>query len=228
MHHPASIAAFALALACATPALSAYSSAGSAVPGATIEDFEDGLWNLPGVTVSGGFLEECPDWPCNSVDADDGVIDGSGARGRSWTAGGSTLKISFDASVLGGLPLWAGVVLTDVGARGRFDAAFQVDIFGRNGTLVSSLSEFFFSGVAREPGDATEDRFYGAYLTSGISAIALTNLDPECPAPGAWQIDHVQYSFVPEPASALLIGWGLAVLSAVRRDSRASGARPAP
>lgn len=226
MHHSAGLAAFALALACAAPAHSAYRSAANAVPGAIIEDFEDGLWNVPGMSISGGYLEECPDRPCNSVDGDDGVIDGSGARGRSWTAGGPRLEISFDASVLGAAPLWVGVVVTDIGARGRFDSAFQVDLFGHDGRPVSSFTEWIFSGLAREPGDASEDRFYGAYLANGISAIALTNIDPDSPDPGAWQIDHVQFSFVPEPAPALFMGWGLASLSAFRRKLQPRGAKP--
>ena len=85
-----------------------------------LEDFEDGLLNTPGVTASAGG----PTWPLypreyvDSVDADDGVIDGVGhsaTAGNSWFSpdGAAGITFTFDAGVLGSLPTVAGIVWTD-------------------------------------------------------------------------------------------------------------------
>jgi len=51
-----------------------------------LEDFEDGLINTPGLNISqvfGGATVNPPGSLTDSVDADDGVIDGSGTAGHS-------------------------------------------------------------------------------------------------------------------------------------------------
>src|SRR5688500_13392330 len=80
-----------------------------------VEDFEDSLLNTPGVIASAGIVLS-PAALTDSVDADDGSVDGSGTAGHTWYSnGGSSLTFTFSAVVLGALPTHAGVVWTDVG-----------------------------------------------------------------------------------------------------------------
>src|SRR5687767_14985597 len=79
-----------------------------------LEDFEDdtltpGLTALNGIRIGAGPFTD-------SVDADDGAIDGSGLDGGSYfsNAATSTFEFVFDAGVLGALPTHAGLVWTDV------------------------------------------------------------------------------------------------------------------
>ena len=80
-----------------------------------IEDFEDGTLDLAGVTLTQGDVISTSSTIIDSVDADDGVIDGSGLDGRSWFAssGLTGITISFDEAILGKLPTQAGLVWTD-------------------------------------------------------------------------------------------------------------------
>ena len=81
-----------------------------------LETFEDGLVNTLGLSVYGGIaiMGEYVD----SIDGDDGVIDGNGsATGHSlwsnWTE--TVLTFNFDVDLLGALPTYAGLVWTDFG-----------------------------------------------------------------------------------------------------------------
>src|SRR5262245_58046922 len=83
-----------------------------------LEDFEDGALNTPGVTASAGWSVLGPGAFTDSVDGDDGAIDGSGTRGHSFFSNStqSTLTFTFNAAALGGaLPTAVGIVWTDVG-----------------------------------------------------------------------------------------------------------------
>src|SRR6266545_5675732 len=79
-----------------------------------LETFEDHLLNVPGVSASAGGVTSVVFGPSihDSVDADDGVIDGSGLRGDDYFSGdgGTGVTFSFDAQTLGSLPTRAGVV----------------------------------------------------------------------------------------------------------------------
>src|SRR5882672_11224983 len=80
-----------------------------------LEDFEDHLLNVPGVSGSPGGVASVVFGPSihDSVDGDDGAIDGSGLNGDDWFASPALVTFTFDAQVLGGLPTHAGVVWTD-------------------------------------------------------------------------------------------------------------------
>lgn len=86
-----------------------------------LNDFEDGLFNTPGVTASTGFAAIC-----DSVDGDDSVIDGKGSP----TVGDSYffqprfygILFTFDAGTLGALPTSASLVWTDGVGTISFDA----------------------------------------------------------------------------------------------------------
>ncbi len=171
-----------------------------------LEDFESHTLSTPGVSADHGGVTSVlfgPGPGIDSVDADDGIIDGSGADGDSWFYGvGATgVTWTFDAGVLGNLPTHVGIVWTD-GERLhqiRFEAW---DAAGNSLGVQTGIHADLdgFSGTA-------EDRFYGVEHAAGISAIRLSNPDLYI------EMDHLQYGYraVPAPMSAagMVIGLGL-------------------
>ena len=160
-----------------------------------LDDFEDKEINTPGVTA----VADCPGYPeelgcpfasirafaptgTDSVDEDDGRIDGSGQttagdRGHAMWAGG-TIEFSFDAEALGALPTHAGIVWTDGGGTGSFEA---FDALGESiGTITAIISDGVFRGTT------VDDYFFGAVNLTGISKITIgTGF--------AVEVDHLQY-----------------------------------
>lgn len=153
-----------------------------------LEDFEDHLFNVPGVSNGGGRLSSLFGASLiDSVDGDDGnptdnrCIKAQGTCDAWWGSG--SLKLNFDVQVLGALPTHVGVVWTDGAGQVSFEA------FDAQG---ASLYKF---GPFSEPGfpDSTvnsstkEDRFFGAYSPGGIGSITISN------TAGGIEIDHLQY-----------------------------------
>ena len=149
----------------------------------------------------------------DSVDLDDGVLDGSGLNGESWfsSVGATGVTFTFDASVLGMLPTHAGIVWTDGGNPITFEA------FAADGTSLGTVvGNHATAGVS---GETNSDRFYGAIESGGISAVKLSNLG------GGIELDHLQYgkfvgNAVPEPPSLILVCLGLAAIAWRRRHVR--------
>src|SRR4051812_2007450 len=155
-----------------TPYLSVADSPFVVTPGFVLEDFEDGALNIPGVSASSGFVLP-PGSITDSVDADDGVIDGSGTSGHSYnqgtTAGGSlSLSFFFDAGVLGGLPRHVGLVWTDDLANVSFEA------FDSGGSSLGSIGPFSL-GDPFATGQTAEDRFFGVSNSTGISKVIMSH-----------------------------------------------------
>ncbi len=202
--------------------LSANDSPYAAANGASgfwLEDFEDGLVNTQGLTTkrggvrgpdNGGFTD--------SVDGDDGSIDGNGSNGHSYltyrASGGLTFM--FDSEELGGLPTYAGLVWTD----GNPDSLVTFEAFDKDGNLIGTMQEYLGEHNSGK-GETGEDRFIGLQFEDGISAIRISS------AFGGIEVDHVQYGYavVPLPAPVLL---GLAGLGGVafmrRRNNRKNNA----
>ena len=181
------------------------------------ETFEDGLLNTPGLMVNGGqLLNQNLAGPfTDSVDEDDGVIDGSGLAGNSWWTGfpgfGSTIVFSFDANVLGALPTHAGLVWTDAFPPGPDTVLFEA--FDSASNLIGSIGPSVV-GDSSNQGETDEDRFFGISYAGGISRIQLT-----MGASTNFEVDHVQHGMVPEPSSLLAIGLGVAAFQRRRRRS---------
>lgn len=134
----------------------------------------------------------------DSVDADDGVVDGDGRSGISFRNTG-VVRVRFKTQ-----PASAGLVLTEVAAPVSFEA------FDGAGQSLGVRGPF--SLPTGSNGSTAEDRFLGVRHPSGISAI-------EVRAGGNIEIDHVQWS-VGAPAA----GFGaLAVPQLV--PERAAGLR---
>jgi len=189
------------------------SSVDSPFIGATIEDFEDGLLNIAGVTASGGSAA-APGFGCchDSVDGDDGSIDGSGSLGGTFYSNDEfSVTFTFDATVLGSLPTGAGVVWTDVGFGGGYSSPVTFAAFGPGGVFLGSIDAGIL-GDGGALGGTAEDRFFGVVDPDGISAIRLSTDN------GDWELDHVQDAYVPEPTTLALIGLGFAIIGYRRRQ----------
>jgi len=171
-----------------------------------LEDFEDGLLNTPGVTGSAGGVTSVVFGPSihDSVDGDDGFIDGSGLNGDSYFAGsgGSGINFTFDDTVLGTLPTVAGIVWTD----GGFGASVTFEAYDASDILLDALT-LMNVGDFSNNGETAEDTFFGISHGGGISRIFISNTG------GGIEVDHLQYggsaSVIPVPAAVWLFGTAL-------------------
>ena len=166
-----------------------------------LEDFEDGTLDF-GITVSGG--RAIPPGRVDSVDADDGLIDGSGTNGIAWfiEGGTGTAELVF---TLPGLPTAAGIVWTD----GDENHITFFEAFGPGMVSLGVLGPFDL-GDAFNTGETAEDRFFGISDPGGILAIRLANTN----ASGGLEVDHVQFGLmVPEPTTFSMVALGLATLA---------------
>ena len=169
-----------------------------------VETFEDGF-NIPGVTASSGSVIG-PGGLTDSVDADDGVINGKGTNGKSFFGDG-LVGISF--TFTGTLPTMAGIVWTD-GGNGS-TVTFQA--FDQNGISVGVFPTH--TADNENFGETAEDRFFGLMHAGGISRIFIKN------SSGGMEVDHLQFGApVPEPGSVVLAGLGASVLGLRRGWSR--------
>lgn len=187
-----------------------------------LEDFEDGALNTPGVAANAGTVSS-PGGFSDSVDADDGAIDGSGAGARALLNSTTTsLTFTFSAATLGALPTHAGIVWTDVGnaaTAGIDNVSFEA--FDAANASLGVLGPFLL-GDGTALSQTAEDRFFGVTNAGGISAIRIsmaTSTD--------WEVDHLQYgrvapaAAIPEPGTGALLTLGLLPFSrALRRRTR--------
>ncbi|MFO0828032.1 MAG: hypothetical protein U0572_07760 [Phycisphaerales bacterium] len=157
----------------------------TAHPTYVLETFEDDLFNINGVTANlPNSAVIGPGGLTDSVDADDGLIDGNGTNGHSFfNASGSTgVTFTFDPGILGGLPTHAGVVWTDGAGTTLFEAFGPGDVpLGSIGPVAIADGSFF--------GTTAEDRFFGVIHAGGIAKIRISNTS------GGIEVDHFQFSF---------------------------------
>lgn len=180
--------------------------AGMAFADFHLEDFEDGTLE-PGLSLTGDGGVWSPLGPStltDSVDADDGSIDGNGTDSSSLFSNGAntSLEVSFDAGVLGHLPTAVGIVWTDVGDASLSLGSANVTFEAFNAADVSlGVVGPFLLGDGSAAGGTAEDRFFGATDPSGIRRFVI-----QIPDSVDWEVDHVQFglalSQVPE-ASAI-------------------------
>ncbi len=169
--------------------------------GFQLEDFEDGEFNIPGVSASAGAVL-APSGLTDSVDGDDGNIDGFGTLGHSWFASNGSLGITFSFSGLADLPTLAGIVWTDGSGTILFEA---FDSEGNSlGQVVGQHADGSFGGTTEE------DRFYGVQFAGGIGSIRISN------SAGGLEVDHLQYAYIPSP-SVVAFGIGGMLIASRRR-----------
>ena len=177
-----------------------------------LDNFEDGPGIGGGLTASAGSVigPGVFTGARDSVDGDDGAIDGSGVTGSSWFFGSGSTGVQFTYTG-SDLPTAFGLVWTDGAGAITFKA------FDGSDTLLFSQT---FSGIPDGSfgGTTAEDRFFGLTYDGGIKSIFISN------SGGGIEIDHVQYGAmfaapVPEPETwaLLLAGLGLVGFTARRR-----------
>ena len=179
-----------------------------------LEDFE-GNERKPGYTIGGGGRILGPSDKTDSVDADDGTIDGRGIAGSSWFSDGTTsvFTITFDAALLTALPTHVGVAWTDVGlidpGGPPGTAGVNFEAFGPGSSPIGGVGDMLGDGAV--DGGTAEDRFFGVENPTGVSSIRIAvtgSVD--------WEIDHLQYGAInpiPEPEQWLLMALGLGALA---------------
>jgi hypothetical protein len=184
------------------------------------EDFEDHLLNTPGLSASPGGVASVVFGPSihDSVDADDGAIDGSGLGGDSYFSPTGAVELTFNAGVLGALPTHAGLVWTDGGSGAPI--TFQAFDASNNllGTIIGNNADFSNNG------ETAEDRFFGISSPGGIARLLISN------ANGGIEIDHVQYGLlgngpgvVPLPSAIILFSSGLSAMGLVAWRRKKNG-----
>lgn len=175
-----------------------------------LENFEDDSLDF-GISASAGSiidrLGRIPFDDVDSVDVDDGVIDGSGSLGRSWfqPAGNNGVTFTFASPVTA-----AGLVWTDSLAAPIVFEAFgpgmaSLGVFGP-----VTLGDTVFTGTT------AEDRFFGVQDVNGIVALRMTVLT--APGTSGLEVDHVQFgNAVPLPGAIWLFGSGLLAIAGFRK-----------
>jgi hypothetical protein len=187
-----------------TPYLSFNDSPFKGVPFAYfhLEDFESSGLTTPGVTVSVGANFLNPGATTDSVDEDDGAVDGSGTSGISLYSAVilSAFRFTFNPAALGALPNHVGIAWTDVGFVSGGQIGFGgviVEAFGP-GNVSLGTSGAVVLGDGDVTGATAEDRFFGVMDPGGIEAFEIrmnSTVD--------WEVDHLQYGLtqIPEPST---------------------------
>jgi uncharacterized membrane protein len=191
-----------------------------------LETFEDNLLNTAGVTDIGGNVIR-PGPTTDSVDADDGSIDGSGVGGHSmFGVAMSGIRFNFSAAQLGQLPTHVGIVWTD----GPTISNVSLEAFDAMGASLGTRTEFNL-GDGNFRGGTGEDRFFRVIDMNGISAIRIRSPG----APGASgtgiEVDHLQFGLqtVPEPNALMLVALALAALTiSFKRSMKQCGLNALP
>lgn len=149
------------------------------------EDWEDGLVNTPGVTPSSTQLGTSFSGLQDSVDGDDGVVDGKcekdGGTCNDGFANG-TFELTFDAAVLGALPTHVGIAWTDgnTGCDAVFEAYDAADM--PIGTKSAAAV-----GDGSNSGTVDEDRYFTVVHTAGVKKIVVKS------SSGGVEVDHLHY-----------------------------------
>lgn len=165
-----------------------------------LEDFEDHLLNVPGVTPSAGIVTstQFAAFLRDSVDGDDGdPTNGScfGCDSFFFGSGATGIRFTFNSSVLGGLPTHAGIVWTDGVGTTSFEA------FDATGASLGVVGPVAIADGSFE-GTTGEDHFFGFSHDGGISSIKISN------TLGGIEVDHLQYGLATTCTDADEDGFG--------------------
>jgi hypothetical protein len=168
----------------------------------TVENFENGSINSLMTAVGGSIRGPGPG--TDSVDGDDGSVDGSGSGGHSFSTNGRRMTFRFSGAQGGVRPTMAGLAWTD----GRPNSTVTFRAWDANGNLLGRIRERV--GEAGRNGGTAEDRFFGIMSEEGVARITISSNRR------GFEVDHVQFGFayafsaVPVPPA---LGLGLAGLA---------------
>jgi hypothetical protein len=200
-----------------------------------MEDFEDGLLNTVGILQRNTFplpgdqglaIVRSPGFSTDSVDADDGILDGFGSNGHSFTSVVHVtvpidpprhqfrIEFEFDEIDLGFLPDSFGFVWTD----GPAMSSLGLRIVTQNGTEFIPDAITGLGDLGRD-GSSSDDVFFGVIGTDPIRTVTVIGgFRGDLTSPPEIEIDHIQYGLtIPEPSTialamsflALLLWWRL-------------------
>jgi hypothetical protein len=142
-----------------------------------LEDMEDGVLNSQ-ITASGGAILGAGSLT-DSVDIDDGLLNGSGVNGKDFfRLSPATITFSFSKR-----PTAVGLVWTD-GQQGTLVSFEAFDLAG----LSLGVHGPFALGDADNSGGTAEDRFFGVRNAGGVGSIKISH------TAGGLEIDHIQWS----------------------------------
>jgi hypothetical protein len=159
-----------------TPYLSAADTpAGFASGVMDVEDCEDGVID-PRLSTTATIIP--PGGITDSVDVDDGSIDGSGLGGHSLFG-----FPPFEVQFVPPLPVSAGLVWTDGGTP--TEVTFEA--FGADGLSLGIIGPFPI-GDNNNVGGTDEDRFFGVRDEGGILRLRVSHTS------GGIEIDHIQFN----------------------------------
>ena len=172
----------------------------------TLENFEDGLLNVADVNANQGKIKNSGS-KTDSVDKDDGNVDGKGKLGHSWQSGDSK-KITFKFTS-SDKPTFAGLVWTD----GKKDSTVTFRAWDKSGDLIGKIKVTL--GDSSRKGTTAEDRFFGLVSDNGISKIQISSNY------SGFEVDHLQFGYglavVPVPAPIALGAVGLLSAGLLRK-----------
>jgi hypothetical protein len=195
-----------------------------------LEDFEDGALNVPGIVndelpdynippigVDGRGVVMAPGPETDSIDGDDGSINGLGIAGNSFRSTyyndtvlddniSTALRFHFEPSVTGQYPTAFGFVWTD----GEINSRVEAGIRDLNGDTHLVFYPQHSLGDAFASGGTAEDRFFGIVSSVGIVEVSFGTLYPEegLDRRRTFELDHLQFAYpVPEPSAFVLLSF---------------------
>ena len=158
---------------------------------AALEDFEDDMLDFD-VEASAGIIVN-PGGVTDSVDADDGELDGRGINGHSWfqSMGRDGVMFTFPSMVTA-----AGIVWTDANTNLNEEPPFVFEVFGPDMVSLGSIRAEDL-GDGEIDGGTEEDRFFGVQDVNGIIAIQVRTIDGPGVFSSAFEVDHLQFGNSP-------------------------------
>lgn len=206
-------------------------------PGSTffLEDFEDGSLNFPaGIDTYNGTVLQ-PSGTTDSVDADDGVLDGHGDGGHSllplavqmglsfppvWQ---TSFAMGFSQETLGYLPNCAGFVVTDGLSMASINLVVRLP---NQQSIAIHPSGLFGLLDDLDNGSSDDDWFLGVRVPTGFVSVRITHTYQAVDYEPRFEIDHAQFGLIaPEPAP--IVSWPVFLVVLVRqyRSRRLSGSK---
>jgi PKD repeat protein len=152
------------------------------------EDFEDGALNVPlSIDPSVGRILG-DNQLADSVDEDDGIIDGYGTQGMYYQALTRKITLQFNQNN-GSYPSFAGLVITDA----LISKSFSFEAYDQEGTKIAEIGPLTI-GDDKQTGETAEDTFVGFESNDNsmqIKAIVITSGYD-------FEMDHIQFGYSTE------------------------------